>query len=628
MDSTQTKQPIYQGLDATISEIRVLTLHQGARDQELRCTLKTVSLDDNPAFHALSYVWGAGTEKGHINIDGHVVPVTSNLATVLTQFRSHHHDSLQLHSMPMWIDAICINQADLEERALQVRLMGRIYRQASRVLMWLGEGDEVSGYALDRMNNTTFRDSCLDRKATSRAPTLDEIKVKVIFDKNLERRRYWTRTWTLQEAVLASEDPVMLCGSRQIPWSRYMQCKSALLGFDEWSYPGLAFDWVTLENELPWHRDAIAIEVEVSRSSGHENIRKVYHESGSVSLGLLLTATNQLQATDPRDHVYAVLGLVSNNELRVVNIDYRKTPARLFRDAMAAVWSSGIDDLVGNIIPKLSFGREIDNSELPSWVPNLAGPRSIYDNLYEAEMGYERWQPERQAEIHVEGNTLTVKAIKFDTITDIVTADFDPGWTQTFHRGKAEMKMDIETLETIEFMAQRGRKIPIPASDRLAPFLALRDRTPIWDALTLWNEENDGWLSGVPRDRQKLWDVLLGRQEIPETWKMACSPEIRNDTPALEAAILPPLLSSIEIKVNGRKVFVSRFGFLGIGTMPVEAGDVVIFIAGMIRMYVLRPFRDGYLMVGFAILPGLMDWNRLDEAMRAGTLHEEELKIY
>ncbi|KAG6353587.1 hypothetical protein INS49_005549 [Diaporthe citri] len=228
MNSTHTDQPIYQALDATIPQIRVLTLHQGSEDQELRCTLRTVSLDDQPEFHALSYVWGSGTEKDSVNIHGHVVPVTSNLATALRQFHAHHDDFLQLHSLPLWIDAICINQSDVEERTQQVLLMGRIFRQASRALLWIGEGDQHSDHACDRINDATFRASCGELKTNSRAPTLDELRVKVILERNLEKRRYWTRTWTLQEVVLATQGPVMLCGSRRIFWSWYTQCKRGL----------------------------------------------------------------------------------------------------------------------------------------------------------------------------------------------------------------------------------------------------------------------------------------------------------------------------------------------------------------------------------------------------------------
>lgn len=639
MNSTQTDQSIYQPLDATIPEVRVLTLHQGSEDQELQCTLRTVSLEDQPAFLALSYVWGSGTEKDSINIDGHVVPVTSNLATVLRKFRAHHYDFLQLHSLPLWIDAICINQADVEERSRQVRLMRTIFRQASRVLMWVGEGDEYSDYACDRINDATFQDACRELKSNSRAPTQDEIRVKTIIKYNLDQRRYWARTWILQEVVLATQDPVMLCGSRRVFFSCYVQCNRDLPSHNQWSGPRPAFDWAAVEHEVPDHQDRDSSRM--TSSYFHESMRQLYQKYGSIALGTALFRALHLGATDPRDNVYAVLGLVSQDELYMVDIDYNKTPERVFKDTMAAVWTLAAEGQTGNSIPPFNIISSNEKLGLPSWVPDFSRP-ALADEwragfLSERQSG--TWRPDIPPEIHIEDNILTIKAYKFDCIMDIMELDFNYRGSESFKRGKASNEVDIEPLQNIEVMAERGRRISIPASSRLAPFSVLRDRTPIWVSLAFWDEEDlsssevnprqgYGWLPGLPRDRKKLWQILLCRQQIPETWKTACSPELRSDLPALEAAILRPLLLAISNRANKKKIFLSRSGFLGVGTKHMEAGDIITFIVGMSCMYVLRPFLDGYRMVGFANVSGLMNWDDLDEAMRAGSLPEEELKIY
>lgn len=619
MNSTHTDQSVYQALDATIPQIRVLTLHQGSGDQELQCTLKTVSLDDQPEFHALSYVWGSGTERDSINIHGHLVPVTPNLATVLRQFRAHHYDFLQLHSLPLWIDAACINQADVEERSQQVRLMGRIFRQASRVLLWIGEGDEHSDYACDRINDATFRASCVELKTGPKAPTLDELRVKVIFERNLEQRRYWTRTWVLQEIVLATQDPIMFCGSRQVFWSWYMQCKWDLPKYTRSSGPSPAFDWETVEREVPFHQDMD--DSRVTSSVFHGAMRYIYQKNGSIELNHSVFASLHLGATDPRDNVYAVLGLVRQHEMYLVDIDYKKTPERVFKDTMAAIWTSATGDLTSRGIITFNVGPSDEELDLPSWVPDFSRP-TLADEWHARYLSQGRWRPLTPAEVHIEDNIMTVKAFKFDSIADIMELDFSHAGNKTFNRGKGLMEVDIEPLQNIEVMAERGRRTPIPASSHLAPFSVLRDRTPTWSVLTDWNEDDlsdpevgprrdDGWQPGVPRDRQKLWEILLGRQQVPEAWKMACSPELRSNLPALEAAVLRPLLLAIRRKLNEKKVFLSQSGFLGVGTKHVEAGDIVILIGGMTCIYVVRPFRDGYQLVGFANVSGLMNWDDL-----------------
>lgn len=625
MNSTITDQSLYQALDRAKPEIRLIKLHQGSRDQGLRCTLETVSLDDQPAFHALSYAWGSDTEKCRIDINGHEVPVSSTLATVLQNLRSHHHDSFELHSLPLWVDAICINQADPAERAQQVRLMGRIYRQASRVLPWIGEGDKYSDYALDRMNDATFRALCSELETSSRTPNLDEVRVKIIMDRNIEKRRYWKRVWTVQEVVLATEDPIIVCGSRRLPLSWYTECQMVLPA-NQSSYPSLALGWAAIQKEVPWHHDYTIFGCSIS----HDLMRLLYQNSGAILLGEALAVTADLDATDPRDRIYGIMGLIPQREMLMVDIDYSMTPERLSRDTMTVVWTSGMKSLIGFVIPELLSVRCTDDiAEVPSWAPNvLKKGRRLASEQSACLREYREWRPETQAEIHVEGSILRIKAIPFESISDTLQLQFNYGCDETSHSGRASGEVDVGPLQNIEAMAQRGLNIPMSASSRLAPFSMLRGKLPIWSALSFWGDGTDKWLAGVERDKHKLWEILLGRQEIPEHWKTACPPELRSNLPALEAAILSPLLHAISRRVHDSKVFISRSGFLGVATEMVEPGDIITLIVGMTAMYVLRPFRDGYRIVGFASVSGLMNWDDLDEAMKAGSLREQEMKIY
>ncbi|KAI7778095.1 uncharacterized protein LA080_002595 [Diaporthe eres] len=289
---------------------------------------------------------------------------------------------------------------------------------------------------------------------------------------------------------------------------------------------------------------------------------------------------------------------------------------------MAAIWTSATEDLTSGGIITFNFGPSDEELDLPSWVPDFSRP-TLADEWHARYLSQGRWRPLTPAEVHIEDNIMKVKAFKFDSIADIMELDFSHAGNKTFNRGKGLTEVDIEPLQNIEFMAERGRRTPIPASSHLAPFSVLRDRTPTWSLLADWNEDDlsdpevgskrdDGWQPGVPRDRQKLWEILLGRQQIPEAWKMACSPELRSNLPALEAAVLRPLLLAIRRKAKGKKVFLSQSGFLGVGSKHVEAGDSVTLIGGMTCIHVLRPFRDGYHLVGFANVSGLMDWDDLD----------------
>lgn len=113
-------------------DIRILRIEPGARPAEVRCTLQRVPFCDSPKCEALSYTWGYGSRTAHILCDELKLPVTENLLQALHHLR--HKDALSM----FWVDQICVSQEDLQERSQQVRLMGSIFHQAERVVIWLG----------------------------------------------------------------------------------------------------------------------------------------------------------------------------------------------------------------------------------------------------------------------------------------------------------------------------------------------------------------------------------------------------------------------------------------------------------------------------------------------------------
>lgn len=105
----------YQTLDDDKDEIRLLTIGDNAGDA-LTGTLETVSLPASPKYKALFYCWGGGTEERTINIEGESLKITPSLDVALCQLQHENHD-------PLWIDTVCINQDDVEEKANQVPRM-------------------------------------------------------------------------------------------------------------------------------------------------------------------------------------------------------------------------------------------------------------------------------------------------------------------------------------------------------------------------------------------------------------------------------------------------------------------------------------------------------------------------
>jgi Heterokaryon incompatibility protein (HET) len=115
--------------------------------ESLPCAfIEHVSLQAELKFLALSYVWGDATQKFPILLDGRVFYVTLSLLEALK--RLQHAD----YTVPIWIDAICINQADNQEKRQQVQRMGDIYRSAQLVIDMLGPGAGNSNTAMKALS--------------------------------------------------------------------------------------------------------------------------------------------------------------------------------------------------------------------------------------------------------------------------------------------------------------------------------------------------------------------------------------------------------------------------------------------------------------------------------------------
>jgi hypothetical protein len=143
----------YSSLSHKHSIIRLLRLLPSKDEPEnLRCELLEYTLrESDTAYHpyeALSYVWGSEKKPKSITIiddqkDDQELAVTQNLYTALLHLRDHEIPRI------IWADAVCINQANEEEKEHQIQFMAAIYAKASRVIVWLGEAQDESDRALE-----------------------------------------------------------------------------------------------------------------------------------------------------------------------------------------------------------------------------------------------------------------------------------------------------------------------------------------------------------------------------------------------------------------------------------------------------------------------------------------------
>jgi len=125
--------------------IRLLCLEPGDAAATPKLSLFNADLDQQPTYEALSYTWGDPNDTTLIyyNEEGSTLAVTRNCEAALRRLR------LEYEERTLWIDAICIDQGNIDERGRQVRLMSAIYKQAQGVIAYLGDASHESQVGMD-----------------------------------------------------------------------------------------------------------------------------------------------------------------------------------------------------------------------------------------------------------------------------------------------------------------------------------------------------------------------------------------------------------------------------------------------------------------------------------------------
>ncbi|KAI1371356.1 HET-domain-containing protein [Hypoxylon crocopeplum] len=242
----------------------------------LYCSLVEINLDDEgqSEYDALSYTWGIPSFTEELIFDHcHSKMITENLYHALRRFR------LPVEIRTIWVDAICINQEDDEEKAKQIPFMKQIYRSASSVLVWLG-ADRSGAESLRRLHH--------HMKQSRPAATPAEITRELA---NVTKLPWFHRRWIIQEVVL-NPNVILHCAKVSMPWTRFIQ----LLGNTDTGIGALAS---LVKMATLWKAWIL----------GEGNEAELYMLS-------LLTEFHNSGCGDDRDMIYALGGLASDVEMQ------------------------------------------------------------------------------------------------------------------------------------------------------------------------------------------------------------------------------------------------------------------------------------------------------------------------
>lgn len=188
------------------TEIRVVTLESGSKDDPVRCKIKNV--DFTHRYEAVSYEWGPVGDTECIYVNGLPFMIRKNLHDALRHLRRSRW------ARDLWIDALSINQKDISEKNKQLRMMGTIYSQAWDTIVWLGPDRDDSNLAISNLKRIGQNSHNSRLVVTGDHGELYETEMRAV--SALCSRTYWRRIWIVQEIRLTHQFTIY-CGDKTIP---------------------------------------------------------------------------------------------------------------------------------------------------------------------------------------------------------------------------------------------------------------------------------------------------------------------------------------------------------------------------------------------------------------------------
>jgi hypothetical protein len=605
----------YARLNLETREIRLMTLLPGTGQSDIpACKLDVVSLsEDQLQYEALSYTWdkpvdGHPVPLKHIFVNGKEFMVSTGLYVALTYLRYPETKRI------LWIDALCIDQDNFQERSEQVQLMRSIYGSASRVIVWLGEGN-----ILTDLDIQLIRWNCETRNLTPEDAKKHRIALRHVH--NVFDCPWWFRIWIIQEVAMAKQEPLVLLGRESVPWS-YLNA----------FYLNLARVLMDFPDQTP-NTFQIASRNNVSRLSG---IRQMQISGEERSLEWYIRASIRSKSTDPKDRIYALLGLARERDRQNLIPDY--DPLKSHVDLYAEVVRH-IIDVDGSLNILSYFRHPVDHDSIghrtkwrsctrsrPTWIPafdfEVVGdwsPQSFFDlqiTSYKASgiLKAKAW-------ISRDLQTLYARGVHFDFVCKTSkppssgdTLEYLRDTRRLFKCTQAD-KLSVEESDTRCSLDRSQSHWRAPIADMVPPLVVdMMGRLPRFNE-TMVLQQGSPAPEGFGEIYRAIMDNTLPPVTIAHRLAVPLPPEATmaaNYEHIWDHPLTKPYLVSCDLAMSRRSAFTTRCGFAGLGPLDVRPGDAVAILFGADIPFILRQRGNHYTFVGDCFVHGIMQGELID----------------
>ena len=552
-------KPFQYDLLPSPNHIRYATFPRAAENGSLHFELKTVDLDQANNYYALSYVWRDPLKDHSVfitNANQGWVPVTNSLFQILNGLRDC--DDLDANLL-IWMDCVCINQADPKERAQQVVLMSKVYARAKSVITCLGPASADLNLALTHMEclwayHKEHKDELVPDPRLSDNRRFAHLGLPPVTDlgwsslKALLDQPWSQRLWLIQES-LVNPSMLLLCGSRLIDWNRLVKVGH-----------------LTARGYLPWWT---ALTFDANRDlnqkgagflSKLQNLRDIVKEHGASPLPLAtwLSISRYHTCSDPRDRAFALLGLTSDRDQLRITPDYEKSVEEVYRECAARMLTK---DPMLRTLNDVSTRKKL---YLPSWVPDWSvNPyqETLSQTFFKAggpRLALPSFSQDK-ARVAVDG-------FKFEEIEEV--------WSPHTHDFSKLDKRSFATFVDILWTAKK--RYPRRYSRPKSAFTALW-KTMVADTVEM-ERATDEFVTHVLSYIRTVSHFQFQKEPIPKG-AFGSLPVIQ----AREFGVVAQRYG------HGRRICVTRSGHLCLAPEETRVGDIVTFLAGARTPFIIRP---------------------------------------
>ena len=605
-------------MDAAREEIRLLEILP-TKDQEfLHFRLHYFPLKKAPKFVALSYTWGQSTKRFRIVVDGHNFDVTENLSAILLDRVEVIRLGRRIKKMKkipeyqirfIWVDAICINQLDFVERAQQVLRMPQIYRTAL-VCIQLDVDIEVGLTALETINALVYRKEEFNTAVSGES--------WLSFSK-LFSQPWFKRVWVIQEFFVA-RNPVFFAGSLPIQSLNLFKVALGLLSRGDIPLP--------TEERLVMFR---GIKQFISLFEARLNEARL---TSPHTLTSFLWSFRDCEATDPRDKIYSLLGMVNalNIESEAICPSPANTATPLDLTQIVIDYQAPIEEVYASVAKAIiNCTRSLNiicacqgsNGFQRSWVPNWSQPWSFYSLLIDNIHAFSDHGIESVPQYRASGSK--VASAMFSSVVFSMRVE-GILWCHILHMFKvpsvnanehvldsvlslySNLNRDFRLLlNKIYGEVEQKEETEDPVVCEWVKALAGGDCVPSGRDYRIWRYFHPG--------ATKEWhELAYSLENISET------NEDVSDDDTQWAATMSTRIAQLS---EGRRVFISESGYCGLVPEIAKVGDCLCVLFGCDVPVVLRKTGDWYTFIGECYIQRLMDGEAVKDLLVGKKMSQE-----